>query len=238
MDKYNYIKSYYIHDGLNEFEGDHLEFCGVLQGLSRSPHAKLCISSRPWNVFEDSFGRDVSSKLYMHKLTYTDIQSYVESRLLEHPRWNDLNIEDGNAESLISKVTERATGVFVWVFLVTQQLRNGLTEYDSFLDMQRRFEKIPTDLEAFFKQILESVEPFYHEKMATTLQIALEARQPAPVMIYNFHDQEYEDEEYALKLPLQPLRSDQVASMRARIVRRLSGRRRGPERFGAATSRP
>jgi hypothetical protein len=31
-------------------------------------------------------------------------------------------------------------------------------------------------LEMFFKQILESVEPFYHETMATTLQIALAAR--------------------------------------------------------------
>jgi hypothetical protein len=56
-------------------------------------------------------------------------------------------------------------------------------EYDSFSDMQRRLESIPTDLENFLKQILESVEPFYHEKMATTLQMALAAREPAPTVI-------------------------------------------------------
>ena len=93
--------------------------------------------------------------------------------------------------------------------------------------MRRRLESIPTDLEMFFKQILESVEPFYHEKMATTLQIALAARQPAPAAIYKFHDEEYEDGEYALKLPLQPLDSRQAASMRVQVARRLNGRCRG-----------
>ena len=205
----------------------HLEFCSVLQGLSKSPHVKLCVSSRPWNIFEDSFGRDASLKLYMHRLTRKDIQSYVETLLQEHPRWKELKIEVENAEWLISQIIEKAAGVFLWVVLVTRQLRNGLTEYDSFSDMRRRLENIPTDLEMFFKQILESVEPFYHEKMATTLQIALAARQPAPAAIYKFHDEEYDDEEYALKLPLQPLDPEQAASMQAQITRRLSGRCRG-----------
>ena len=113
------------------------------------------------------------------------------------------------------------------MILVTRQLRNGLTEYDSFADMRRRLENIPTDLEMFFKQILDSVEPFYHEKMATTLQIALAAREPAPAAIYKFHDEEYEDEEYALKLPLQPFDREKAASIRAQITRRLNGRCRG-----------
>lgn len=214
-------------DGMDEFEGDHLEFCGVLQCLSKSPHVKLCVSSRAWNVFEDSFGRDGSAKLYMHELTQKDILSYVEDMLQKHPRWNELKIEMRDAEWLIAQITERAAGVFLWVFLVTTQLRNGLTEYDSLSDMRRRLEIIPTDLEMFFKQILESVEPFYHEKMATTLQIALAARQPAPAAIYKFHDEEYEDEEYALKLPLQALASKQATSIRVQIARRLNGRCRG-----------
>lgn len=163
----------------------------------------------------------------MHRLTRTDIRSYVENMLQEHPRWKELNIGAVNAEWLIDQITERAAGVFLWVFLVTRQLRSGLTEYDSFSDMRRRLENIPTDLEMFFKQILESVEPFYHEKMATTLQIALAAREPAPTLIYTFHDEEYEDEDYALKLPLQPLDPVQADSMQEQTTRRLNGRSRG-----------
>ena len=214
-------------DGLDEYEGDHLDFCRALQGLSNSPHVKLCVSSRPWNVFEDSFGRDKACKLYVHDLTRSDIRSYAESRLQEHPRWEEVNVEAEDAHWLIREITERAVGVFLWVFLVTKELRNGLTEYDSFSDMRRRLESIPRDLGDFFKQILESVEPFYHEKMATTLQISLAARQPAPVIIYSFHDDEYEDQEYALKIPLKPLDGRGAASRKKQMSCRLNGRCRG-----------
>lgn len=214
-------------DGLDEYEGDHLDFCRALQELSNSPHVKLCVSSRPWNVFEDSFGRDEACKLYVHDLTRSDIRSYAESRLQEHPRWEEVNVEVEDAQWLVKEITERADGVFLWVFLVTRELRNGLTEWDSFSDMRRRLDSIPRDLEDFFKQILDSVEPFHHEKMATTLQISLAAMQPAPVIIYCFHDEEYEDQDYALKIPLEPLDGRGAASRKKQMSCRLNGRCRG-----------
>jgi NACHT domain len=131
-------------DGVDEFEGDHLEFCQVLQDLSRSTQLKICVSSRPWNVFEDFFSS--ASKIYMQKLTQNDIRSYANSRLQEHPRWKELEIEVKNAEWLSDSISQRAAGVFLWVYLVTRLLRNGLTEYDGFSDLQRRLESIPTDL--------------------------------------------------------------------------------------------
>jgi hypothetical protein len=214
-------------DGLDEFEGDYVDFCKALKDLSQSPHVKLCISSRPWNVFEDSFGRETSTKLCMHDVTRNDIRLYVHSRLEEHPRWRELNIEVDNAQSLIEQITEKAAGVFLWVFLVTQQLRNGLTEYDSFSDLQRRLESIPADLEPFFKQILNSVEPFYHAKMASTLRLALTATTPVNAAIYHFHDLEYEDEQYALKLECFALDDQQAKCRLAQITRRLNARCRG-----------
>jgi NACHT domain len=45
-------------DGLDEFGDDHLELCEVIRDLSRSPHIKLCVSSRPLNVFTKNFGED------------------------------------------------------------------------------------------------------------------------------------------------------------------------------------
>lgn len=69
----------------------------------------------------------------------------------------DLHVKDTCAQSLIDQVTDKAAGVFLWVFLVVQQLRDGLTEYDTFLDLQKRVDNVPADLEAFFKQILDSI---------------------------------------------------------------------------------
>ncbi|KAF3764593.1 hypothetical protein M406DRAFT_260125, partial [Cryphonectria parasitica EP155] len=222
------VRFCFFVDGLDEFGGDHVDFCRSLHELAQSPHIKLCVSSREWNVFEDSFGGgSIDSKLYIHELTCNDIRSYAERRLQEHPRWKELETEVSNASWLIEEITKRAAGVFLWVFLVTKELRSGLSEYDSFSDMQRRLESIPVDLEAFFKHILESVETFYHQKMATTLQIALAATEPAPVAVYHFHDVEYEDQDYALKLPLQALEKVKAASLCQQITRRLKGRCRG-----------
>ncbi|KAI8961684.1 hypothetical protein F5Y11DRAFT_220603 [Daldinia sp. FL1419] len=221
------VKFCFFVDGLDEYEGDHLDFCQTLKELSKSSHVKLCVSSRSWNIFEDSFGRDEARKLYMHDFTKPDIRSYVESRLREHPRWDEVDAEAEDIKWLVDEITERAAGVFLWVFLVTRELRNGLTEYDSFSDMRRRLDNIPTDLEVFFKQILDSVEPFYHRKLATTLRIALAARQPASFLIYSFHDDEDEDPDYALEFPIEPLSAQKLALRKRQITRRLNGRCRG-----------
>ncbi|KAK3370830.1 hypothetical protein B0T24DRAFT_531769, partial [Lasiosphaeria ovina] len=231
------VKMCFFIDGLDEYEGDHVDFCKILKDLSASPNLKLCISSRPWNVFEDSFGRSDSSKLYVHELTRSDIRSYAEQRLHEHPRWHDLEVPPELSTWLVDQITERAAGVFLWVFLVTRELRSGLTEYDSFSDLQRRLEAIPTDLGVFFRQILESVEPFYHGKMATTLLMALAARRSASVELYSFQDLEHEDEHYALRMPIQHL-GDQEASVRQqKVSRQLRGRCRGLLEVDSTTRR-
>lgn len=215
-------------DGLDEFGGDHVDFCQSLHRLGQSPHVKICVSSRPWNVFEDSFGRDNDeSKLYIHELTRNDIRTYAQQRLQDHPRWKEFDGEIAGGTWIIDEITERASGVFLWVLLVTKELRSGLSEYDSFSDMQKRLDSIPVHLEAFFKHILQSVEAFYHQKMATTLQLSLAATEPAPVAVYGFLDDERDDENYALKLPLQALKVDQAASRRKLMTHRLNGRCRG-----------
>ncbi|KAK7994616.1 hypothetical protein PG991_016204 [Apiospora marii] len=56
-------KMCFFVDGLDEYEGDHVEFCETIQKLSSSPHVKVCAASRPWNAFEDSFGRVISRKI-------------------------------------------------------------------------------------------------------------------------------------------------------------------------------
>jgi len=38
-------------DGLDEYCGDHQEIINLLQGFTQSEHIKICMSSRPWNIF-------------------------------------------------------------------------------------------------------------------------------------------------------------------------------------------
>lgn len=174
-------------------------------------------------------GKNSAKKLYLHDLTREDIRNYVESQLFEHSSWDVLIFESGQerAVSLVEEITARSRGVFLWVFLVTRLLRDGLTNHDTLLDLQNRLEKIPTDLGNFLKVMLESVDPFYHGKMASTLQIALTAKQSLPVIIYSFHDLEYEDSYYAMKQKVEPWSKEKQDAFQGLFSRRLNSRCKG-----------
>jgi len=223
------VKICFFIDGLDEFSGDHLQLCESLIELSRCAGIKLLVSSRQWNVFEDSFGKNPTKMLRLHELTERDIRNYTESQLFEHPNWKSLESEAGRGQaiSLVTDITFRSRGVFLWVYLVTRMLRDGLTNYDTLSDLQSRLEGIPTNLGNFFKIILESVEPFYHKMMAGTLSLALTAKGPLPVIIYSFHDLEYKDHNYAIKEKVEPWSRDRLSAFQGPFSRRLSSRCKG-----------
>ncbi|KAH8658622.1 hypothetical protein BGZ60DRAFT_456994 [Tricladium varicosporioides] len=213
-------------DGLDEFGGDHLEICESLLHLSKSTHIKMCLSSRPWNVFLDSFGQ-TTRHVHVHDLTRDDIRHYAQHRLHTHPKWESLITRAEASKVLAEEISNRAQGVFLWVFLVTRLLREGLTNNDSFQDLMGRLETFPSDLERFLKQILESVDPFYHPKTARMLKITVAAKEPLPSIIYAFHEMEYDDEDYALNAPVQAFEQSDFDSLVAPVPRRLRGSCKG-----------
>ncbi|KAF5723712.1 nacht nucleoside triphosphatase [Fusarium mundagurra] len=229
------FKFCFFIDGLDEYESvnsDHNDFCEYLMTIC-SRCIKICLSSRPWNEFNDAFGQDPASTIFIHELTWDDILVYSQDRLQKHPRWKLLESQTNTARNLAKTVAIRAQGVFLWVFLVTRLLREGLSNDDSFADLERRLLSIPMELETFFRQILDSVPSFYHEKMAGTLRIALYAREPLDSMIYSFVSDEYEDPNYFRHFffPESDLNPDEIqnhlVARQNQIARRLKGCCRG-----------
>lgn len=194
--------------------------------LARSQHIKICISSRPWNVYEEAFGR--GPKLYIHDLTQNDIRNYVSDRLCEHPQWPYLLDSDPTeSQWLIEAIVNRCDGVFLWVFLVTKLLREGMTNRDRFPDLRRRLESFPRELEPFFRQILDSVEPIYLAKMTAMLRIALTAEKPLHMIMYDLHDLEHDDEYYYRPRLVKPLTQEELSRVKSRITYHLNSRTRG-----------
>ncbi|KAK8140239.1 DNA damage-inducible protein 1 [Apiospora sp. TS-2023a] len=163
----------------------------------------------------------------VHELTLNDIQLYVNTRLKEHYLWETMAAKSHDAASLIADISEKAHGVFLWVFLVTKLLREGLTNDDSILDLRKRLEMIPSDLESFFRQILDSVEPFYHDKMASTLAMALVAVEPLHAELYALGEDEFDDGEYATKQPVKIMGPKKRHERIRTFSRRLNGRCKG-----------
>jgi hypothetical protein len=212
-------------DGLDEFDGDHGDLCELLTGFSSTSNFKLCISSRPWNVFEDWLGN--CPRLNVHDLTRDDMFDYISHRLESHRSWQSCAVNKSDKESLISDIGTRAEGVFLWVFLVTRSLREGLTNDDDIEELRRRLNSLPTDLESLFKTMLESVDLVYHEQMARILLVGVHARRPLDLDIYAFVDQEWKDPDYAISLPLNVIPDRESSISRRRARRRIDARTRG-----------
>lgn len=76
-------------DGLDEFEGyddqdDHLYLIELFRSLASSPSIKVCLSSRPLLIFEESFRE--SPGLCLQDLTSGGIRRFVTDRLFNDPR--------------------------------------------------------------------------------------------------------------------------------------------------------
>ena len=153
-------------DGLDEYDGDHLDLIQVLESLISGDFAKLCFSSRPWNVFETYYGENGGQKLQLQDLTHDDIVHFAHDKLAEGTQFSSYKKNTSAYKDLVREIASKADGVFLWVFLVVRSLRRGMTNRDTPKELQARLQELPPDLEKFFKYILDSSEPIYRRQAA------------------------------------------------------------------------
>ena len=210
-------------DGLDEYGGDgddHLDLINTLQGISRAPHVKLCLSSRRWPCFEDAFGTDNLRKLYLEDLTMEDIAQFATDKLRDVPGYSQL-ISREQDRNIVSEITLKAQGVFLWVYFVVRALRGMLMNGEDRIDvLQERIQAFPSDLEKFFDKLLGSVDEVYQKRMAITFQVAIQAPEPLTLTVYWFLEKDVATELSTSTIP-------QIDQIEDRISRRLSGPYKG-----------
>ena len=185
---------------MDEFDGEPRDLLPIIRDLSGSPSIKICVSSRPWQIFKDEFDRNPDQRLYLQDLTRNDIQAYVHRNFENDTNFKQAKEENAEYEEIVNEIVERAQGVWLWVALVTKSLLNGLTYGDSLKTLQMRLQQLPVDLEEFFRHMLDSVEQLYQTQMAETFLIALAANEELPLVVYSFLDDIREDPNFALSL--------------------------------------
>jgi hypothetical protein len=157
-------------DGLDEYEGDHESLAAFLKSLLSMSHVKLCVSSRPWLVFEDSF--QGYPGLRLQDMTFDDIVAYVDDELRDHHRMLQLAKESpSHASELVNEIVTKANGVFLWVTLVVRSLLRGLGNGDDISDLRRRLKDLPADLGAFYGHMMAQTEPLYRQQASQIFQI-------------------------------------------------------------------
>ncbi|KXG52206.1 uncharacterized protein PGRI_084900 [Penicillium griseofulvum] len=212
-------------DGLDEYQGDHVELVNLLCKLVHcNENVKIMVSSRPWNAFQVAFGDGKCSSLRLEDLTRNDISLYVRSKLEEHNLYRKC-IREKTLEgiNLVHEVVKKANGVFLWVYLVVRSLQRGLENDDRLPELHRRLQAIPTDLEMYFGHMLENIDPLYKFEAAKCFDIALQSKRALTLLTFSFLDEE-EPVQLALASPIKQITLSEVKSRHQTMAKRLNAR--------------
>ncbi|KAJ9608936.1 hypothetical protein H2200_006707 [Cladophialophora chaetospira] len=192
-------------DGLDEFGGEPAHLIAFIQALV-SPNVKICVSSRPWIVFEDAFR--LLPSLRMEVLTRRDIKIYVESKFGGNSGFQARRIlEPAYADEIVENVVDKASGVFFVGFVGGERLS----------ELQQRLDALPSDIEKLFWNILDALDTFHFERASQLFQIIRASTVPLSVLGLSFADDD--DLQALYRLENKPL-SAQEGAARAEIMRR------------------
>ncbi|KAH7385982.1 hypothetical protein BKA66DRAFT_608294 [Pyrenochaeta sp. MPI-SDFR-AT-0127] len=213
-------------DGLDEYNGDYDDLIGTLRSLI-NPNVKLCISSRPLNVFEQSFWYNPQYKIYMEDLNAKDIQQYVKDNLTTRSDFKALQMDIFEAARISNEILSKSQGVFLWVALVVRSLIDGLRNRDIFSLLFKRLHDFPADLEDYFRNIFDSLDPFYKTLSAHMFKVALASHSPLHLLVYWFLDALEDDSAMALTMSIKALTQQEITSHIEEVKVRINGRCKG-----------
>lgn len=171
------LKFFLMIDGLDEFAGDHEDLVQLFHQVIQPKlcRVKVCLSSRPWVVFEDSFRTCASLKL--QNLTYKDIEIYVDEKLRSNLAFQRLSAQEPEATpKLVAEIVEKADGVFLWVRIVVKSLLSGLRNLDDMSDLWKRLRLLPKELEPLYDHLMGLMEPVYMEWVSKVFRILQASR--------------------------------------------------------------
>lgn len=215
-------KFFLLIDGLDECSGNQTQLIELIYELAQeSQNLKICVASRPWTNFEDAFRGHPS--LMLQDLTQHDIEHYIQSKFNANIGFAEFQAMDPTAANkLLSDISLKAEGVFLWVQLVVRSLLEGLTNGDRVRDLQRRLAELPQGLEDLHANILEHLDVNYLEH-ASQLFHNVRACDDSPQLLYVAFADSY-DGQQALKAPVRPLSHTEISSLCKNMRHKLTSR--------------
>jgi hypothetical protein len=212
-------------DGLDEFGGDHSEIVKILSGVSENSNIKLCLASRPHNVFVDAFGQSPDRMLRLQDLTREDIRSFVNDNLQPHISLSHISMYSDQYSVLVEDIVNKAEGVFLWVYLVVRSMKDGLVNADTITKLQERLRKLPSGLSEYFNYISGSVDEVYWEDTTKVFQMIVLAQHPLPPDVFTVLDED--DPDYCIKVKPRLVPAEEYEHRIKIIERRLNARCKG-----------
>lgn len=174
-------------DALDEHGGDNEELAVLLKQMvaetgEGTVKIKICLASRPWSIFTKHFGN--CPGFAIHEYTLGDISSYIKSRLTVDHHGSQHLLDQEQLLVIAAQVTEKSSGVFIWVRLVVDQLCKDIRDGTPFGNLETRVMKMPPELEDLYTHTLRRIDADYCDESYVMLQIALCSISPLPLQTF------------------------------------------------------
>ena len=162
-------------DALDEHGGDNEALAALVKEIVNQTNQttvqiKVCVASRSWPIFTEHFGACPGFAIHEH--TLQDIRIYTQNRLTGDRFGSQSLLDSSQIAAIAAQVTKKASGVFIWVRLVVDQLSKDIRDGTPFRDLENRVMEMPPELEELYAHTLRRIDPAYSDEAYIMLQIA------------------------------------------------------------------
>ena len=159
-------------DGLDEYRGNKWDLAKTLTEMADS-RVKLCLASRPDQVLNVVF-KDIPT-LKMQDLNKPAIDKMVTLTIRDSMAGSGF-YEHREVVQLAEEISTKANGVFLWARFAIEELRDGWSAGLEMVELQRRLENVPKELEDIYARIVSKFVPEQKQKAAHMLQLVCYAK--------------------------------------------------------------
>ncbi|EFY85411.1 hypothetical protein MAC_08543 [Metarhizium acridum CQMa 102] len=115
---------------------------------------RMCLSFRPWSVFENAFGHAVPH-MKLRDLTYVDMLNYTADKPLENmPMRRLLNKRPALRAAIVDDAVQCADGVILWERLAVNEMIAGWRPDSGADGLVSILEQLPANLDDLFAKLL------------------------------------------------------------------------------------
>ncbi|KAK5631358.1 hypothetical protein RRF57_007072 [Xylaria bambusicola] len=109
----------------------------------------------------------------MQDFTKADMTKYVKEYLEDSDKFRAAAALDSKCLDLIPNISDRANGVWLWVYLVVRDILRDIRDGEPFQHWQDRLESYPQELVVYFRKMMERIDPFHRKQGAEIFLLAL-----------------------------------------------------------------
>ncbi|KAF5235733.1 hypothetical protein FANTH_11613 [Fusarium anthophilum] len=142
-------------DGLDEIrnEDGFTQLVQAIQSISRIPRTKLCVSTRPEAQIMRWIKSTKAAGILLEELTRFDMLVFVQQRFCQVS--SSSRLCQGCYERLSQELVDKAEGVFLWLYLATSSIIDGIENQDTEDMITARLDGLPVGLEKLYIEMWE-----------------------------------------------------------------------------------